>query len=270
MKKNIKIYNEFNPFRFLGLTGLLALSISVVIDTVMGINNPYTLVPAVHIVTYFVNAFSMILCILIIIFPSQKKYTLIVVLVESLYTVLIGYELLGVILYGFFILLLFAWGFFIHRFLQKVLISFGLWTIVLLTLLPFGTYRFFFAFGVSLFNISTYLCMYAVLYSKLSHLIPDISFTSNTDVKPIPKPGSLLVFQDYPFTERQIMCIYLIMHGTSSYKTIADKLAISVSVIKKEMLEIYHFFGVKNREMLYIALSQYNPVYPDYVEKLKD
>ncbi len=92
MNKNIKIFTGFNPFRFLGLTGLLALSISVVIDTVMGIHNPYTLVPFVHIVTYFVNAFSMILCILIIIFPSQKKYTLIVVLVESLYTVLIGYE----------------------------------------------------------------------------------------------------------------------------------------------------------------------------------
>jgi len=45
MKKNIKIYNEFNPFRFLGLTGLLALSISVVIDTVMGINNPIPLFP---------------------------------------------------------------------------------------------------------------------------------------------------------------------------------------------------------------------------------
>jgi len=60
------------------------------------------------------------------------------------------------------------------------------------------------------------------------------------------------------------------MQGTSSYKSIADRLAISISVIKKEMLEIYHFFGVKNREMLYILLSQYNPVYPEYVEKLKD
>lgn len=270
MNKHKTTLREFNPFRFLGFTGFLALSISVIIDAVVGISNPYTIVPHVAVVTYIVNAFSIIMCILIMLFPAYKKHTLTVVLVESLYTVLIGYEMLGIILFGFFILLLFAWGFFVQRFLEKVLISFGLWTIVLLSLLPFGAHRFFFAFGVSLFNISTYICIYSVLYSKLSHLLPDVMFTAEKTKNSLPKPGSLLVLDDLSFTERQIMCIFLVMQGTSSYKTIADKLAISISVIKKEMLEIFRFFGVKNREMLYVALSQYNLVYPDSIDKLKD
>ncbi|HPX26008.1 MAG TPA: hypothetical protein PLG87_04315 [Treponemataceae bacterium] len=270
MNKNIKISNEFNPFRLSALMAFFALGISVIIDTIRGIHNPYTIVPYVHIVTYVVNFSLMLMCILIIIFPRRKKLIIIPIFAESIFTVLIGYEFLGIILYAFTLIMLFAWDFFIHRFKRKILFAIILWILILLSLIPFGIDRFFFAVGVSLFNLSIYFCIYSLLFSKLSHLIPEIRILQDKDVKPIPKPGSLLVFQDYPFTERQIMCIYLVMQGTSSYKSIADRLAISISVIKKEMLEIYHFFGVKNREMLYILLSQYNPVYPEYVEKLKD
>ncbi len=267
IKKNHPV---INPFRLLGLSGFLALGMSVVIDYLYGIDNPNTLVPYVQLTTYCVNAFSMVVCILIMIFPSKKEFTLTVVIVECFYTVLIGYEMLGIILYGFLMLLLFAWGFFVRKFMLKVAIVLLSWVIVLLSLFPYGSHRFFFALGISVFNISTYVCIYSALYSKLSHLLPEFPLISQKGDSILPKPGSLLVFQDYDFTERQIQCIYLTMQGIASYKEVADKLAISISVIKKEMLEIFRFFGVKNREMLYIFLSQYNPVYPDCVDKLKD
>ncbi len=271
MKTNKKtLISKFDPFRFFGFTGFIALTTSVIIDTIYGIHNPYTIVPFVHIVTYIVNGFSILMTILIMINPSNKKIILAVVSVECVYTVLIGYELLGILLYGFLVLLLFAWGFFVHKFAKKVLISFSLWNIILLSLLPYGLQRFFFAFGVSLFNVSTYVCVYSVLFSKVSDFLPALQNSPEGNAPILPKSGSLLLFQNYPFTERQVMCIYLVMLGASSYKAIADKLSISISVIKKEMLEIFHFFGVKNREMLFILLSQYNLVFPDYIEKIKD
>lgn len=264
-----KLSTSFNPFRFTAIMAFIALGISVIIDTVYGIDNPYTLVPHIRIVTYIVNIILMIMCILVIIFPQNKKVIVIPIFLESIFTVMIGYEMLGIFLYAFTLLMMFAWGFFVYKFKRKIFYALLLWISILLTLIPFGIDRFFFALGVSLFNLSVYFCVYSLLYSKLSHLFPEVIMSTNKNIT-IPKPGSILIFQDYPFTTRQIMCIYLMMHGYTSYKAMSDKLAISVSVIKKEMLDIYRIFGVQNREMLYIALSQYNLVYPDYVEKLKD
>ncbi|HQC27348.1 MAG TPA: helix-turn-helix transcriptional regulator [Treponemataceae bacterium] len=255
----------FDPFRLLGFSGFVALGISVLIDVFFGIHNPQTLIPFVEITTFAINFVSMSLCLMIIIWPKQKKYTLLVLLIESIYTMAIGYEFISLTLYGLFLIFLFTMDFYSQKLRLKGFISLIIWILLLLTLIPFGWNRFFLCFGLSFFTFSSYLCIYWVLFQKLS-IVPSDYQLHTVNFK-LPKVGNILHIAQFPLSQRQIQCVYYLLNGFYTYKEISDLCCISVSVIKKEMLDIYKVFGVQNREMLYFLLSQYTVCYPDDIKQ---
>ena len=131
---------------------------------------------------------------MIIIWPKQKKYTLLVLLIESIYTMAIGYEFISLTLYGLFLILLFTMDFYSQKLRLKGFISLVIWILLLLTLIPFGWNRFFMFWAFFyLLILSLYLLG---LVSKLS-IVPS-DYQLHTINFKLPKVGSLLHLGQFP------------------------------------------------------------------------
>ena len=95
------------------------------------------------------------------------------------------------------------------------------------------------------------------LVDKLSFLLGDYKVPDLSPSINLPEKGTELDLKSLGLTDRQIACIEYTITTSYNYKQIADKLITSESTVKKDMQDMYKFFGVKNREMLRILLLQY-------------
>lgn len=240
---------------FLGICGFVALFSGTVLNLIFGADFPGSIVPFVEIVTPIVNGFCAFLCVIFIFFPKKQKILITILAIQSIYDVLTGFELLGLFLFLLLILILFCKGFFKTYLFRKLGILFGVWFLVLLSLISFGLERFLFAAVVTIFMVSAFVYIHYLLIDKLSYLMPQID-SATIDIS----NGTVLNLSQLGFSERQIQCILSYQGQLPTYKELANKLYTSESTIKLEMTRIYKKIGVKNREELKLLLSRYELV----------
>lgn len=246
-----------NPFRLLALSGFLALFTGTTLNILFGSDFPESIIPNTLIVTPVINGICTFLSFILIFLPENIPLMCSILLVECIYDVLTGFDMLGLFLFSFMNLILFCKGFFKTQPKKKAIILTGGWLLLLTTLLPFGLERFIFAIAVSFFMFCAYICIYHLLIDKLSYLLPDVAECTLKATYTLPEPGSRLNLQSLGLTDRQCGCIKAVITTTSSYREIGEKYFVSESAIKKEMSQIFRCFGVKNREMLRLLLMQY-------------
>ncbi len=213
------------------------------------------IVPATH-------AFSMLLALIVFIFPSKIKLLLSGFVIESVHQVITGFQHTGIFFYASFIVLAFVLGYLKTYFWTKLIGIIVFWMMLLSTLIFFyGFTEFLFMFGLSAFLGAVYYVFYQIVKNQVSFLVCDINPVEISGEFTLPEKGGVLKLENFPLTERQIACIKYTMESDYGYRQIASELITSESTIKKEMQELYRLFGVKNREMLRLLLIQYKIAY---------
>lgn len=213
-----------------------------------------SLIPHTEIVIPIVNSLCAFLCIITIFKMHYEKLQCAVLLIQSIFTIATGYEILGILLYTILLIKLFLSGFYKTHPKIKTFFSFGFWILLILTLFPFGLERLFLAFSVICFFCTFSYWLYLKLNEQLKPFLPENIIT--TKIK-LPPQGSNLDLKKYGFTDRQILILKEFMNFELTYKKIAQKLLLSTSTVKSEMSKIINFFEVKNAENLRLLLLQY-------------
>ena len=214
-----------------------------------------TLIPFPNYSIPIINTSCAFICLLAFIKTDWHWAQYLVAFVQSISTVLTGYEFLGLFLYSVLIILLFLNGAFKTKPLMKVSFLVSIWFVVNLGLIPFGRMdRMILIYVVSFFYGAFFFYVYTRLSYLLSPLLP--ASTVKTDII-LPTPGSELVLKDYGLTERQIKFVTEYIKEGVSYNYLVEKYYVSLSTVKSEMASIFKIFGVKNKEDLRILLLQY-------------
>ena len=192
----------------------------------------------------------------VIIFKTSYYYMTIVLMIESVLTILTNYVNLGIFFFYAAISLIIIKDIFEQK--RKKLI-------IILTIIHFlslvgscaisGVIRavidavsslFFFVFGT---------WIYSLLKAQFSCFMPK-NVTENKVLTKI-KPGQILNLSEYNLTERQQAFVFENIHDNLSYKQISEKHYVSISTVKKEFSEVYKIFCVEKLEELRLLLLQY-------------
>lgn len=192
----------------------------------------------------------------VIIFKTSYYYMAIVLVIESVLTILTNYVNLGIFFFYAAISLIVIKDIFekkrkgliivltIIHFLSLI----GSCSIsgIVKTLIDVFSSLFFFVFG---------FWVYSLLKAQFSCFMPK-NVTENKVLANL-KPGQKLYLSDYNLTERQQLFVLDNIHRNLSYKQISEKHYVSISTVKKEFSEIYKIFYVDKLEELRILLLQY-------------
>jgi DNA-binding CsgD family transcriptional regulator len=246
----------WSPARIATFCGTFALATATIMNIVCGVDFS-SILPHEQIVIPVVNGICTVLCFLLFLSPSNLSLQLAILIPESIFTTLSGYDVLGNFLYMAIILYLFCSGFFRTKSKQKIVLLFSIWFLVLLTLENFGWNRVIFADVIFIFMFSFFLCLYDMLRDQLCFLLPTSEINRSEDSVVLPPAGSALRLSNYGLTERQINLVLDTLESTVTYTELGEKYYTSPSAIKKNMSKVYKIFGVKNKEMLKILLLQY-------------
>ncbi|AEE17425.1 helix-turn-helix transcriptional regulator [Treponema brennaborense] len=248
---------DSSPFTCLTVCGFIALLTGTLLNICFGSSFTQSFIPYTETVTPCVNGFCTVLSLILIFKPNKRILLYVILVIQSVYNVCTGFDLLGLFLFAFLNLVLFCKGYFKTRAkLKTTLIGTG-WILTLTTLIPFGIERFIFAVSTSIFMFAAYVYIYYLLSDKLSYLLPDVNVCKMKAACTLPEPGKILNLRALGLTERQRRCVEACLQDSISYKTLADTHYVSESTIKKDMTDICRLFGVKNREMLRFLLVQY-------------
>lgn len=219
--------------------------------------DPKNLIPHGKIVSISVHFFCAVISF-IIIFRNYFFLQMILIYVESTFTIIYGYEQLGIFLFYGGVTLILIRGLFLKRtriFLTVITI---LHFASLFSLLYYSWARTFLALGTSVFYYAFYSLIYTMLKGKLSCFIP--SNVTENKVLANKLPGTVLKLSDYGLSERQIDFIFSYMHQQRNYNEISQIFRVSLSTVKKEFASIFKIFDVSKMEELYILLMQYQLV----------
>ena len=244
-------------FRFLGFCGVLALATGTLLNIVFGSNYPDSVVPHTSVVTPVVNGVCTVLAVVYVFFPLNRCLLMVILGIQCVYDVLTGFDILGLFLFMFINLLLFCDGWYKVEPRRKVICMLCGWLLTLFALIPFGIERFVFTIVLTIFMLATFNCIYHLLTDKLSGLLLDMESIQGRAKVSLPPPGSTLNLYELGLTERQCGCVDACLRGGISYRMLADRYNVSESAIKKDMSFLYRFFGVPNRELLRLLLTQY-------------
>lgn len=192
--------------------------------------------------------------IFMIIKPSDIGY-IIIMMTESVLTMLTGYEQLGIFFFYASLILLICKDLCGKKnvYVMSVLI-----TIHILSLLgtyTHGTNVLCLSVAYSAFSFLFYLWIYKYLKTKLSCFWPK-TVTENEILKNA-KPGELIKLSNYNLTERQTAYLLENLYNNLSYKKISSKYNVSVSTVKRIFVDIFKIFKVNNLEELRFLLLQY-------------
>lgn len=257
--------NISKTYRILAFCGFIALAIATFNNIFIGCDgenfskslfHPYS-----NIVIPLINGSCTILAVIFFIFPQKILFAPVIMIIQAMTEVWTGYVTLGTFIFSFGIVFMFAQGYGRTYLKLKGVIVLCFWIIVL-TAVAFenGFLDYLYEVGVYLFAYASYFTIYKLLSDKLNYLIEDISVPDCVPELALPKKGEILHLKELGLSERQISCIHYTVESTWSYKRISEVLKTSESTIKKDMLELYKLFGVKNREMLRLLLFQYKIV----------
>lgn len=220
-----------------------------------------TVIPKQEFSIFFINCCSALLAFALVLKPTYWKGQFLLVFVQAVCTTLTGYCALGTFLYAAFVIIGLINGFFKTKSHLKIGIILLIWLFVLVGYgyyaVQFGTrgvMYIFISLATSLFFFGFYFYVYKKLESLLIPLVPAKVRRPNTNMPPI---GTELYLSDYGLSERQIKLVLSYLTSLKSYEQLASEFLISTSTVKKDMIEVFEKFNVKNIKELHILLIQY-------------
>ncbi len=249
---------KFKVFeRIICVFGLITLACAIY-SSIYNSNYTNCFLPYANIFVPVCHSIGIILCLIILIKPLYPLMTATLVL-ESLLTVIIGFEYLGILFYSLAMLFLFCNKFYTKNSKIKYIISISVWMIFLPFLIPYGMPRFIMCFSCSILTFT----LFSYIYQKIKVLlIPNIekvnSTLSNICKQPI---GSIFSLKTLNITKRQTKILYYYLTTNMSYVDIGNIIYISDSLVKKEMKEIRKKLGVETSEEIKEALKLYSITY---------
>ncbi|OJF76642.1 MAG: hypothetical protein BKP49_05630 [Treponema sp. CETP13] len=246
----------WNPSRVVTFCGTCALGAATIMNIVCGVDFS-SIIPYERFVIPIVNGTCTILCLILFLMPSNLSLQMAILIPESIFNILSGYDVLGNFLYMALILYLFCDGFFKTKIKLKATFLGVFWGLILLTLIHFGWDRVVFGFVIFIFMFTFFLCLYDMLKEQLSFLLPKTEINRSENSVVLPPAGSSIHLSDYGLTERQIAFVLDALESNVTFVELGERYYTSPSAIKKNMAKVYKILGVKNKEMLRVLLLQY-------------
>lgn len=178
----------------------------------------------------------------------------IIVLSESVLTMMTGYSQLGVFLFYALLILMFVKEQFKTHPVARILPIVIIHALSILACAKLGWVHVFLGFASSFFYMAFFYWIYDILRTKLACFLP-AETKSNSVIKE--KHGDPLHLTDYKLSERQMDFVLDNLHENCTYKDLSEKYFVSLSTVKKEFSILFKIFGVKNLEELHLLLLQY-------------
>ena len=205
-------------------------------------------------IIFFTHLICSCFAAFLIIRPYELGFVLIMI-VESVLTMLTDYEQLGIFFFYASIILLVCKDLCGDK---RTHIIPALIIIHLLSII--GTYThglktLFLTLACSAYSFVFYLWIYKYIKAKLSCFWPK-TVTENEILKG-KKAGSEIKLTDYNLNERQINFVLENLYNNLSYKELSSKYNVSVSTVKRTFTDICKIFKVNNLEELRFLLLQY-------------
>ena len=201
------------------------------------------------------NAIGAILALIALIKLDLKFLQTFVFFLQGIVMTLDGIIFLGVFLYSIGIVMLFCYQYLEKNIKLKLGIIFSIWFISLTALIRNHLLNFLMAVSYTFFLMFIYIYLYNIIKHSLLRLFPITAL--NLSSITLPEVGTVLDLNQFGLSERQILLVREFSKTRASYKELAEKVIISESTVKKEMIEIFRKLGVKNLTSLSFLLSQY-------------
>ena len=245
--KNIRI----NPERVCAIFSSMFLLVAFLASLELNLKVE-TFIPSQSFVTV-THAVSLILAIFVI-FKQSLFIEVLIMLVESVLTIMTGYMHLGIFLFYGIIILMFVKGKFRRRALWEILPLVIIHLAALFSCFIRSWIFVIMGLASSLFYAAFLYWIYDILKAKLSCFLPS-STKNNSVIKE--NPGEALHLSDYNLSDRQMNFVLDNLHENCSYKELSEKYFVSLSTVKKDFSELFRIFDVGKLEELHLLLLQY-------------
>ncbi len=242
--------------RILYLGGFIILSAAAIISFLVEAEHR-TIIPKPEIVIPIINTICALGALVQFLFAKNHIIPYAIMLLQSVSTILTGYETLGVFLFTAMIILMFCNKDLRTHFYAKFIPLLSILLITLLGLIPFGWFRFVLAFIEAVFFLSFYFCIYKKLETLLISIAPVFNSVQEPKVS-LPEAGGTIMLSELGLNERQQKFIFDNLTSDASYAELSEKYYVSTSTVKKEMADAFRKIGVKNLEELRLLLLQYH------------
>ena len=186
--------------------------------------------------------------------PSDIGYV-IIMMVESVLTMLTSYEQLGIFFFYASLILIICKDLAGKKMGNIIPALIVIHVLSLIGTFTHGLKVTFLSIASSAYSFIFYLWIYKYLKAKLSCFWPK-TVTQNEVLKDV-KIGNILKLSDYELNERQITFVLENLYNNLSYKDLSSKYNVSVSTVKRTFTDICKVFKVNNLEELRFLLLQY-------------
>ena len=235
-------------FLFLGIAAVSSFFIKGDSRSILAkIVNPQIVVSTVHIL-------CTVICAIQIVKPSYF-IMLVVLMLESLLTVITNYTQLGIFLFYACIFVIVIKDLYPeHR--KQIIISFIIAHIVSLILTyTHGIPSLLVNVFSSAFYLVFFLWFFTIIREKAScHFSKNIT---QNEILGDRRQGDVIKLSDFKLSERQILFLLDNLYGNLSFKDLSEKHFVSLSTVKNDFARLYKVFCVSNLEELRILLLQY-------------
>ena len=186
--------------------------------------------------------------------PSDIGYV-IIMMVESVLTMLTSYEQLGIFFFYASLILIICKDLAGKKMGNIIPALIVIHVLSLIGTFTHGLKVTLLSIASSAYSFIFYLWIYKYLKAKLSCFWPK-TVTQNEVLKDV-KIGNILKLSDYELNERQITFVLENLYNNLSYKDLSSKYNVSVSTVKRTFTDICKVFKVNNLEELRFLLLQY-------------
>ena len=191
---------------------------------------------------------------IMIIKPSDIGYV-IIMMVESVLTILTAYEQLGIFFFYASLILLICKDLCGEKQIRIIPVLIIIHILSLLGTYTHGIKTMLLSISCSAYSFVFYMWIYKFIKAKFSCFWPK-TVTENEILKDV-KVGSSISLSDYNLSERQTCFILDNLYNNFSYKDLSSKYNVSVSTVKRTFTDICKIFKVNNLEELRFLLLQY-------------
>lgn len=269
IKSNLEKSKIFTSDRIMMIGGFVILSTASFISLTKNINQN-TIIPYPSVTVPVMNVSSAVMAFFLIFFPNFTKLCYSVFFIQSINTILTGYEFLGIFLYYGMITLMFCNGEFKTKIREKMTVFLIVLIILIFGIIPYGGYeKFLLSFSEAVFFFGFYFCIYKKLESQLSSIFPAYHDLNKITLssRNLPSTGSELNLLNYGLSERQCKFVLDNLLENSNYSDLSEKYYVSLSTVKKDMCEVFKKFGVDNLESFRLLMMQYKIRKPENLIK---
>lgn len=208
------------------------------------------IVRIVHVICTVLSAF-------LIIKPSSTGVVLLL-LIESVLTVLTSYTQLGIFFFYGCIFTILCKDMYPKRNKQVIAVLVFIHIVSLSLTYTHGIPKMCINFFSSAFFFTFFLWIYMMLKAKLScYLLHNVI---QNEILGDKHRGDELKLSDYNLSERQVQLLLDNLYNNLSFKQLSEKYFVSVSTVKSEFAGIYKIFEVTKLEELRILLLQFQVV----------